>query len=37
MLDGENEDGAERFDVPLNISYDTLLMDLILLDIVGAS
>ena len=33
---GENEYGAERFDMPLNIPYNTLLTGLILLDIVGA-
>ena len=36
MLDGEDENSAERFDVPLNISDNTLLMGLVLSDIVNA-
>ena len=38
VLDGENENSAEGFDVPLNISYNTLHMGLVLvlLDIVGS-
>ena len=37
VLAGEDENGAERFDVPLNISYDTLLMGLVILDIAGGT
>ena len=37
VLVGEDENGAERFDVPLNISYDTLLMGLVILDMAGGT
>ena len=37
VLIGEDENGAERFDVPLNKSYDTLLMGLVILDMAGGT